>query len=632
MPVLALLLLAALAAGLWLRLLGLHWGARHPFHTDERVYVENVVAMLRAGDLDHRFYTYPGLFFYILALPLWVLGPSHWDGAQPFLIARAVVAAFGAANIALLFFVARRLVGDWAALAAAWMLAVAPLDLRASHEVRPDVLLQGFGILALVVLIEKQKAAGADLWSGLLIGVASAVKFTGLLLVPTYLASRLARRGWRASAGLIGAGAIALTTVLALTPYAVLHASSYQEGPGMQLRMYYGSDPGREIDYLRNVRFYLSAALQSLGIAGTGLVVFGAVLALREDARTWALRLIHPLVVLATMSTAVLVFARLLLPAMGILYMLAGLAVAWLGRRHWLLGLAAALAAILPAAHTSYRFRWYLSQPSARDRAVDWIERNAPRGTVILETRHDAHQGGRAGDILGIDRARYEVVEELSGDRVNLRLAAPEADLVITGPGAGAGWADPLRVLYEARGPRHDLVLQVKAVAPERRPQYRVATECVITPFEEPGGGGALTDGETASEWTTDGPMQGGEEIRVDCPQPVSVGRLELLWGAVTRHGPDIRVLDENGRLLRTVPLRPPVEEQLAWRARGSPRPLGDVYVLAGRPVRSLVIRQTGRRPDPWRIRELRVLERQPAETPSPPFWTSANLETGTSQ
>jgi hypothetical protein len=132
----------------------------------------------------------------------------------------------------------------------------------------------------------------------------------------------------------------------------------------------------------------------------------------------------------------------------------------------------------------------------------------------------------------------------------------------------------------------------------------------VVTPSENLEGARALIDGDPASEWSTRGPMRGGEQITVSCRQPVAFGRIEIDHGAVTRHGPEVQVVDANGRVLRAVPLRPPVDEQLGQRAHGSARPLGDVYVLAGRPLTTITLRQAGQRPDPWRIRELRVLER----------------------
>jgi len=90
---LAILLLAAA-----LRAVGLGWGLRHPPHPDESVFLDNVALMLRSGDLDHRYYQYPGLFFYMLYPLVWLL-PSGGDAPGPaaYQAARALVAAFGVA-------------------------------------------------------------------------------------------------------------------------------------------------------------------------------------------------------------------------------------------------------------------------------------------------------------------------------------------------------------------------------------------------------------------------------------------------------------------------------------------------------------------------------------------------------
>src|SRR5689334_47579 len=67
------LLAVALAASAGFRLSGLSWGLRHPVHRDEQDFVTRVVEMVRAGDSDHRWYQYLGLFLYLL-------GPSPNPG------------------------------------------------------------------------------------------------------------------------------------------------------------------------------------------------------------------------------------------------------------------------------------------------------------------------------------------------------------------------------------------------------------------------------------------------------------------------------------------------------------------------------------------------------------------------
>jgi len=110
LPLTALLVIVGLAAHL--RYSGLAWGARHPMHTDEQVYVANVVSMLDAGDFDHRFYTYPALFYYLLAAGIAPLGPDGWHTSDAYVAARGVVATFGVLNVALLAFVVGRLLGE----------------------------------------------------------------------------------------------------------------------------------------------------------------------------------------------------------------------------------------------------------------------------------------------------------------------------------------------------------------------------------------------------------------------------------------------------------------------------------------------------------------------------------------
>ena len=608
--------------GAWLRFTGLGWGVRHPMHTDERVYVDNVVAMLRAGNLDHRFYTYPGLFFYLLALPLRVLGPSYWDGGTPFVVSRALVSAFGVANIVLLFVVARRLVGTAAALAAAALLTVSPLDIRTSHEVRPDILLQGFGLLALL-RFRRLAHLRDDAASGLLIGLATAIKFTGLLMVPMYVAHRLVARGRvQLVAGLALAAAVIVAVVLAATPYALIHAGSYASGPALQLKMYYGDAPTRHVDYLANLGYYLRDAYETLGPVAVLLLAAGAVLLFRREPAWWAARFVHPMTVVLVMATAVLVFPRLILPAMGVVYVIAGAAVGWIAERSRVLAAAAVLAAAVPAAQTSYRFARYLAEPSARDKALDWIEANVPVDARILETRFDAGIGGRAGSILGLDRARYDVLERNEGDRLELRLLAPEMDLVVTGsgPGGPGTWSESLVTAFRGMGAAQDLVLQLKTPDPRLVPRYRAvpAAQMRVEVSEGAAQSRALVDGDRQSAWSTSRTQAGGEWIELAFAAPARIGRLELWLGNTPqRHGPEIEIATRRAdggtelSVVRAAPARPEVQEQLAARARGSSRPLSLVFVMNPRPITALRLTQRGVRPEPWVVAELRVDERE---------------------
>jgi len=133
-----------------LRFTGLGWGLRHTPHWDERVFVENAVQMVAARDLDHRYYEYPGLFFYLLYPVLGIGGFAPPATPAAYLAVRGVVAAFGVASVAGVYLLGTRLSGPAAGLVGALLLAASPLDVSTAHEVRPDVVLQFFVLVALL--------------------------------------------------------------------------------------------------------------------------------------------------------------------------------------------------------------------------------------------------------------------------------------------------------------------------------------------------------------------------------------------------------------------------------------------------------------------------------------------------
>ncbi|HWX23872.1 MAG TPA: glycosyltransferase family 39 protein, partial [Vicinamibacteria bacterium] len=392
-----------------LRFAGLGWGLRHPVHTDERVYVDNVVTMVEARDLDHRFYTYPALFYYILAPGIALLGHARRLGPDAYWISRGLVAFVGTGNILLAYVVASRLFGRAAGLATSLFLAVSPVDIRTSHQVRPDILLEGFGLAALLVFRNVGEDLRWDSRAGMLMGLATAIKFTGLLLLPFYLGARLLAPGPRLRGGARAALLAAALPVL-LTPYAVLHYARYQKGPSEQLSMYY-KEPGAEPRFWKNVAFYGEDGLHALGPLTALLVLGGLALGLARDPRGWAPRLLYPLTTLVVMSTPVLVFPRLILPAMGVIYALAGLPVEALARRHRTLAVLLALLAAAFPLRGSLRYVNLVARPSAADQALDWLVAHVPPGSRILETRPEGADPGReAGAMLGIDPARYEIL------------------------------------------------------------------------------------------------------------------------------------------------------------------------------------------------------------------------------
>ncbi len=625
-----------LAAGL--RFTALDWGLRHPVHLDERVYVENVVAMLEAGDLDHRFYTYPGLFFYLLAPGVALLGPERWWTNDAYYASRALVAAWGVLDVGLAFWVASRLFGRAAGLTAALLLAVSPLDVRTAHQVRPDVLLEGFSLLALLQFRRLGESLREDARAGLLIGVATAIKFSGLFLVPFYVVARLLRAGPRLP-GLLTAGALTIGVTLAATPYALLDAERYWRGPGVQLAMYLKDRPqraapaGREVVWVDNLAYYTAAGVRAVGPLGVVLFVLGAAVALRREPRAWAPALLHPLTTTLVMSLATMVFPRLILPGMGCVYVLAGFGVALVAARSRALAVALALAAAVVPLRGSLRYVNFAAQRSPADRALDWFEARYGPGTRVLETRLEGVEPGLdAGAMLGFERTRLDVVDHPEHDDA-LRLLAPHADVVVTAPGDEDFWGDALETVYA--GPAHRPPRTWSRIGPVREdgppvllfgvPRRRLTCVPVdlravrVRSSEGDAGLEALRDGDAATAWSGARPLAGDEWLRLSWDQPLELGRVTLRLGRrPARYGPELELRTSEGGALwervQSAAARASIEQQLHAARLGDQRPLGQVVVLAPRAVRGVEIHQRGVRPEPWSIAELTLEACRPRE------------------
>src|SRR5436190_10232180 len=104
----ALVVVLVLAA--FLRFTALGWGLRHEPDWDERAFVESAAWMVASGDLDHRFYEYPGLFVYAIA-PAVALHDPPDVGPPAYLAARRVIAAFSVLSVVLAFALGARLGG-----------------------------------------------------------------------------------------------------------------------------------------------------------------------------------------------------------------------------------------------------------------------------------------------------------------------------------------------------------------------------------------------------------------------------------------------------------------------------------------------------------------------------------------
>jgi 4-amino-4-deoxy-L-arabinose transferase-like glycosyltransferase len=415
----ALLLTLILAVAAVLRLEGLAWGLRHPPHVDEQPFVHWTLAMLGNHDLDHRYYEYPGLLFYLLAPALWLCKAG---GPSPYLAGRVLVVAFSLVSVVLVYRIATRLFGSWAGVTAAALLAVSPTEVRLAHMIRPDVVLETFVLLALLAALSLGPSLRTDAVAGIAVGAAVALKFTGVLVATAYIVARLLRPAGRPWRVLLAGGASILAFGL-LSPYSFLHARAAWQGALFQATWHYYENAGEAPSYLARVAGYGLAFTDALGVIGIGLTALGMLL-WRREWRLWLPLAAFPLASIVVLATADVHRQRFIVPALGVPAILAGAAIARLALRSRFLAGATAVAAIAVPAVVSAVYVNRITAPSTRDEAATWIESHVPDGARVLTTW--------AGDV-GLDPHRYLVVHV---DRLQPSTwrTALNADVVVAGP------------------------------------------------------------------------------------------------------------------------------------------------------------------------------------------------------
>jgi hypothetical protein len=592
-------LASVLALGAVLRFGGLGWGLRHEPHIDERYFVENVGWMLAHRDLDHRFDEYPGLFFYLLAPVLAWLDPPRF-GPAAYLAARAVVAAFGVASIGLVYVLGVRLAGPATGLAAALILAVSPVEVQTAHMVRPDVVLESFALLALLAMTRVGARTRNDVVAGGWMGAAAAVKFTGGLLVPSYLARRLAARGPRGT-GVIVAGLAAVVAFGLCSPHTILDLRGGWAGLATQVGYHYDVRPRGEQAFVGMLTTYGLVLLKALGAVALALAAVGVWQA-RRQWRRWLPLWLFPLTTVAVYSTAEVHHDRFVVPVLGVLALCAGEAARRTGRRWaWALALAAAIVPL----RSSIDYVSGVRRPSTRDQALEWITESVPAGASVVTAVTD----------LGVPRDRYRVLPTAGLDEARARLLAQHADVVVAQPIADGALLRDLRIVRAIEPLNRHAGPPLALASPAHAARYEPIDlrAAVVTVSEAPDRSVALFDGDPETSWATSGP-QGDDWIDVALPHPVRLGRIELrVPGRGRLFGRNIHVSvgPAGGPLTRVAVVAglPPIEPGATAGAR---QVLLFSPVIASR-IRLTQVAEAGK---PWGVAELRIDRRvdEPSE------------------
>lgn len=586
-------LVAILILAAALRLVGLGWGLRHRPPLDERFFVSNAVLMLARGNLDHGFYQYPGLFYYMLA-PVLALVENPQQNPDAFLAARYLVAFIGVATAALAYALGRRLYGTATGLLAAALLAVSPLEVRVAHEVRPDIVLEAIVLLGFFAFRRVGEGPAGDLLSGVAIGAATAVKFSGALIAPSYVVARFVAAGSKLRRIAVAA-LVSLVTFAVLSPYTFLRGASSVQGMDDQLSFHF-VERAADLGPWGTAAAYAATLAEALGPPALALALAGLVVG-RGRWREWLPLLVLPLVTLAVFSTATITQDRFLIPTLGVTVLLSGPAVEALAERRRLLLWAMAAVIVVVPLLSSIEYVRAISRPITKDVAADWIESHAAEGRVVTSVNA----------AIGLDRRRFETL--LVGSlNPRTRLQALQADIVVTGPTSDRTGIAGLTRLFVAEpetrysGDR----IRIFAVPGDLRPRYQAVDlqEARLTSSETPDHLSRIHDGDPGTAWRTKEAQAPGEWIQIDLPRPRLLGRIEISPPADADESADEIQLfaSEGAPKLEHAPFLP--GRPALSRQRGAPS-----QVLLLPEVRAITLRlvQVGRKTKPWGVAELRL-------------------------
>jgi hypothetical protein len=392
----ALLLVAAV-----LRLRGICWGVpeRIDLHPDELEHVMSHALAISLADPDPHFLNYPSFLIYLIAITNGALTRLGLVSApwQSYVVARSIVASFGAATAPAAFWLGLELGGSplAAALGGLWV-AVLPLHVWESHFAVTDVVMTFWitvGLAASVRLLRRDELRDYVL-IGVAIGLGIASKYTAALVAASPLvASLLTRRPLAVSLrNLAALGLTALVFCFAATPFSFLHFAQFRAAMAYEYdhvhSLHYGfSLPAAGWQYHKYVYELLAAFPFDLGFALYASAAAGTVWVLLRPRREYAVVLGFAAPLFAILGNWMFTPLRYMLPLLVVGAVFAGLwQGAWIesgpGWRSAVGTMATAVTfvyTLLFTASTTARFRH-----DTRTEAARWLDETLKPGQQLL--------------------------------------------------------------------------------------------------------------------------------------------------------------------------------------------------------------------------------------------------------
>ncbi|MFC1799799.1 tetratricopeptide repeat protein [Candidatus Eisenbacteria bacterium] len=419
-----------LAAGAYLRLHNLGWGLPEVF--EEATPWRQAWEMwgFEAGRLDFNphFFHYPALSFYIQWLgqaliylagrasgafssPRDMLAAFETDPYRFFVMGRLITSLFGIASLYLIYKLARDLYSPVAGLLAALFLAFNFSHISRGQLITTDIPLVFFVLLAFIPILRIATRGNRRhyIWAGICVGLATGVKYPGLLagtgIMAAHLFYHLTRKhAWKRivlSSSLWASAGVALLVFFAVSPYCLLDYSGfYGDFRFEQTHMAAGhfGAPDRLVSYSE---YFLAIIPGILTLPVLGLALAGIGYGVRRDRYFSLAFLAFPLVYFAVIGSWKTAADHYFLPVLPFLLMFAVLPLwkifekAAHTRKELLLGLAACLF-LIPSILQIRDLHLHPAMPDNRTIAGGWIEENIERGAAIAKEQITPRLDGEA--------------------------------------------------------------------------------------------------------------------------------------------------------------------------------------------------------------------------------------------
>ena len=417
-------LAAIVTAAAVLRLWGLGYGLPAVYNPDE-VAIMNRTLAFGTGDLNPHNFVYPTLYFYVLFAwegLFFLAGRAAGafesvaafertffvDPTSIYLAGRAFSALCGVLTVVATYRLARRAFGTSASLAAAALLAVAPLAVRDAHYVKHDVpvtlLVVVCHLLLADVLFDASRRQRLWRWAllGGMAGLAASTHYYAVFLtLPIGVAAlalrdepaqpssgsepgtvRLSVRAWR----LLVAAVACLASFAVTSPFLLIDRSRAWADivANRQIVMDRATEASGLFASLDYYGRWLT--LDAVGPIAAVLALAGLVVIISRGWRSACLFAMFPITFLLFIANT-FPASRYLNPLLPFVAVWAGAVLAWLLTRTQLvrgLAIAAAVLAVADAGRRSVAIDRFVSRDDTRTLAQRWIESSVLPGTAIL--------------------------------------------------------------------------------------------------------------------------------------------------------------------------------------------------------------------------------------------------------